>query len=223
MTQTVTPTQSDTRARILAEAERLFRQLGYGKTTVAEIARCCGMSPANVYRFFASKAAINEAICADQLAEGEALARRIARRAAPADERLIAFVCEIHDLHKERFAKERKLHELVETAMVENWRTIEAYKGNLRAVLITLIAEGVREGIYTVAKPEQAGRVAFNTLAKVFNPSLIAQCSHEDLTTQAEELAAFIDGALRSGVEGRAAATAASRPPHDGNLPLSDD
>jgi AcrR family transcriptional regulator len=223
MPPTVTPSQSDTRARILAEAERLFRQLGYGKTTVAEIARCCGMSPANVYRFFASKAAINEAICADQLAEGEALARRIARRAAPADARLTAFVCEIHDLHKERFAKERKLHELVETAMAENWRAIETYKGNLRAVLVTVIADGVREGIYTVADPEQAGRVAFNTLAKVFNPALIAQCSHEDLTTQAAELAAFIDGALRSGVAGRADRTETPRASGTGTLSDPDD
>ena len=44
--------ESDTRERILAVAERLFRQIGYQKTTVADIAKELRMSPANVYRFF---------------------------------------------------------------------------------------------------------------------------------------------------------------------------
>ena len=52
----------ETRARIEETAERLFRVMGYQKTAVADIARELGMSPANVYRFFPSKSAINEAI-----------------------------------------------------------------------------------------------------------------------------------------------------------------
>ncbi|MBR7551869.1 helix-turn-helix transcriptional regulator, partial [Mycobacterium tuberculosis] len=52
----------DTRSRIMIEAERLFRHFGYNKTTVADIAREMGMSPANIYRFFASKAALMEAM-----------------------------------------------------------------------------------------------------------------------------------------------------------------
>lgn len=199
------PTADETRARILAEAERLFRQHGYAKTTVAEIAKCCGMSPANVYRFFASKAAINEAICAEQLAEGEALARRIARRDEMPSARFRAFICEIHEHHRERFAKERKLHELVEVAMEQNWRTIEQYKANLRAILAGIIADGIAEGTYPLTVPDPAARVTFNALAKVFNPTMIAQNSHEDLDGQAAALAAFLDGALRAGVSGETA------------------
>ena len=48
----------DTRARIMETAEALFRRLGFAKTTVADIAAELGMSPANIYRFFASKNAI---------------------------------------------------------------------------------------------------------------------------------------------------------------------
>ena len=54
--------RGQTRARIEDTAERLFRTMGYQKTAVADIARELGMSPANVYRFFPSKSAINEAI-----------------------------------------------------------------------------------------------------------------------------------------------------------------
>ena len=54
--------ESDTRERILEVAERLFRLIGYQKTTVGDIAKELRMSPANVYRFFESKKAIHMAV-----------------------------------------------------------------------------------------------------------------------------------------------------------------
>src|SRR6202035_3855730 len=54
--------EHDTRERILVVAERLFREIGYQKTTVADIAKVLRMSPANVYRFFDSKKAIHEGV-----------------------------------------------------------------------------------------------------------------------------------------------------------------
>jgi AcrR family transcriptional regulator len=53
----------EVRARILRVAEEHFRRIGYHKTSVADFASELGMSPANVYRFFPSKGAINESIC----------------------------------------------------------------------------------------------------------------------------------------------------------------
>jgi AcrR family transcriptional regulator len=43
--------EKDTHKLIVEVAERLFRQIGFQKTTVADIARELHMSPANVYRF----------------------------------------------------------------------------------------------------------------------------------------------------------------------------
>ncbi len=64
-----------TRCRILQTAERFFREIGYQKTTVADIAKTLRMSPANVYRFFESKKAINEAVVGRLIAEAEARSR----------------------------------------------------------------------------------------------------------------------------------------------------
>ena len=47
------------RERILDVAEEHFRHIGFQKTTVADIAKCLGMSSANEYRFFPSRMAIN--------------------------------------------------------------------------------------------------------------------------------------------------------------------
>jgi len=54
--------ENDTHLVILEAAERLFGQIGFQKTTVADIAHNLRMSPANVYRFFTSKAEIHEAV-----------------------------------------------------------------------------------------------------------------------------------------------------------------
>ena len=52
-------------------AERLFREIGYQKTTVADIAKMLRMSPANVYRFFDSKKAIHEGVACGLMGEVE--------------------------------------------------------------------------------------------------------------------------------------------------------
>jgi len=70
--------EKDTHRQIVEVAERLFRQIGFQKTTVADIARELHMSPANVYRFFAAKSEINAAVCLDILGRIEAEAEKIA-------------------------------------------------------------------------------------------------------------------------------------------------
>ena len=45
----------DPSARILAAAYARFQRFGFGKTTMAEIAGDCGMSAANLYRYFENK------------------------------------------------------------------------------------------------------------------------------------------------------------------------
>jgi AcrR family transcriptional regulator len=61
--------EKDQRSQIVETAERLFRQIGFQKTTVADIARELRMSPANVYRFFGSKSEINAAVARQLMSE----------------------------------------------------------------------------------------------------------------------------------------------------------
>ena len=47
--------QDDTHQKIIAAAKRRFTHYGYTKTTMAELAVDCDMSPGNLYRYFAGK------------------------------------------------------------------------------------------------------------------------------------------------------------------------
>jgi AcrR family transcriptional regulator len=73
---------ADVRNDIVSAAWDLFRQLGV-HTTVADVAERLGMSSANIYRFFPSKQALTDAVCASQLAALTETARAAATQPGP--------------------------------------------------------------------------------------------------------------------------------------------
>ena len=88
MTDVIDHTETDVRERILVTAERLFREIGYQKTTVADIAKALRMSPANVYRFFDSKKSINAGVARRLMGEVEQASQVIVRKPDRAAARL---------------------------------------------------------------------------------------------------------------------------------------
>ena len=61
--------KSATRDRILHAAMTRIKHYGYGKTTMAEIAADCDMSPGNIYRFYEAKIDLAEAMARKHYAE----------------------------------------------------------------------------------------------------------------------------------------------------------
>src|SRR5947207_15448953 len=102
----------EVRARILEAAEEHFRRIGYHKTSVADIASELGMSPANVYRFFPTRDAINESICGRILNEVADIAFAIARTNAPAIEKLDQLLTAVHRHNKMTVVREKHMHDL---------------------------------------------------------------------------------------------------------------
>src|SRR5215469_7196390 len=91
--------EPDVRERILVTAERLFREIGYQKTTVADIAKALHMSPANVYRFFDSKKSINIGVARRLMAQVEAESRVIAGRPGSPTLKLRKLLTTIHRMN----------------------------------------------------------------------------------------------------------------------------
>ena len=116
-----------TRSRILEVAVQLYRQLGHRKTTVIDIAHEISMSPANCYRFFRSKQAIKEAVVGRLLEQVIVAAVDAARSDDSATVRLQAVLQEVERLHRNRFMQDKSLHDLVVTAMRENWTSVRPY------------------------------------------------------------------------------------------------
>ncbi|MFL6792485.1 MAG: TetR/AcrR family transcriptional regulator [Bradyrhizobium sp.] len=169
--------ESDTRERILVVAERLFRQIGYQKTTVADIAKELRMSPANVYRFFDSKKAIHEGVARTLMGEVEVEAQRIARTPGPAAVRLREMMKTIHRMNSERYVGDCKLHEMVEIAMQEDWDVCVAHMQMITTVVGEVIAQGAASGEFEIADLPLASMCACTAMMRFFHPQMIAQCA----------------------------------------------
>ncbi|MGY3529525.1 TetR/AcrR family transcriptional regulator [Bradyrhizobium embrapense] len=177
MTLITEHSETDTRERILVVAERLFRQIGYQKTTVADIAKELRMSPANVYRFFDSKKSIHEGVARSLMGEVEIEAQRIARSEGPAATRLRQMMTTINRMNTERYVGDSKLHEMVEIAMQEDWEVCVAHMELIGQTIGAVIAQGVASGEFEVQDLEVAALCAGTAMMRFFHPQMIAQCA----------------------------------------------
>ena len=167
--------EPDTRERILVVAERLFRQLGYQKTTVADIAKVLHMSPANVYRFFDSKKAIVEGVARVLMGEVEDAGQAILNKPGPATLRLRELLSTVHRMNCERFVGDSKLHEMVEIAMEESWEVCVAHMKTVTETIGGVIAQGVASGEFEAADVPLAAMCTCHAMVGFFHPQLIAQ------------------------------------------------
>ena len=189
--------QPEIRDLILTEAERLFRAFGYSKTTVADIAHACAMSTANVYRFFESKTAINEAITEVVLIRMELMAQSIAREQRPASERLKKLILEGHRFTCKQYLNESRVHEIVAKAMDEQWAVIDAHIERVRGCYRLVIEDGVRSGEFSAGNIADRCDCVFNAVMPFCHPQLVAEKFAEDRGRQAALMAEFLVGALR--------------------------
>lgn len=188
-----------TRCRVVETAERLFRQFGYLKTTVADIAAELDMSPANIYRFFASKAAITEAVLQKITGEVVEEARAVAAEPAlSAEEKLRRVIRACNSAICERCLADSRMHAMVHVAIEENWHVIRRHKAALREVTAAIIADGVRSGEFDVADPELAALCFQHAMMSSLHPMIVEHRLREgeDVEAMIEPMLAFSFRAL---------------------------
>ncbi|TYL97379.1 TetR/AcrR family transcriptional regulator [Bradyrhizobium rifense] len=169
--------EGDTRDRILEVAERLFRVIGYQKTTVGDIAKELRMSPANVYRFFESKKAIHQSVARSLMGEVELEAQRIVARPGPVLERFRELLTTINRMNTERYVGDSKLHEMVEIAMQEDWDVCVTHMECIAGVIGQMIAQGAATGEFEAPDLQLASLCACTAMMRFFHPQMIAQCA----------------------------------------------
>jgi AcrR family transcriptional regulator len=193
-----------TRLRIEEAAERLFRTLGYQKTAVADIARELGMSPANVYRFFPSKSAINEAIAARMLGVLREEIEAIARGPGTAPDRLRRVLSALFERKLETFFTERRLHDMVTAAINEHWGVIERYLQGVHGAIRRVLEDGMAAGNFARSDAEATAHTVMHTMVAWNHPALVETCiarkgqTPEELRAQVAAMTEFVLRALRA-------------------------
>ncbi|NTA19364.1 TetR/AcrR family transcriptional regulator [Agrobacterium tumefaciens] len=131
-----------TKFDILQSAEELFAEFGYRKTTIEDIASRVGISRAEFYRFFPSRALIDEALAELQLCKITDELERIADSTNQScDLRLARLLRTVAELSSEKIVKGGHANDLVRDAVTEAWPVSCQFLARVRFLLSKLLKE----------------------------------------------------------------------------------
>jgi len=169
------PVDHDIRDQIVAAANEHFSQYGYGKTTVSDLAKAIGFSKAYIYKFFDSKQAIGEAICANCLAEiVVAVEQAINVEDLSPTERFRRLVKTVIATGVNLFFNDRKLYDIAAFAASESWPSTRAYEAQIKRFVSQIVREGREIGEFERKTPLDETVEAIHLALRPFvNPLLL--------------------------------------------------
>ena len=194
------PAPSSLPERILDAAEEVLRRHGSAKANVVDVARLLGMSHANIYRHFASKKALLDAIAARWLHQiSDPLELIAANDKLPAPQRLTRWFDTL------RLGKRRKLLDDPELFRIYLQVTEQAHEvvgehvASLLSQVQRIIADGIASGEFSSdLRPRLAARAFLQGTVQFHHPAMITQLP---APTSAEGHAVL--GLLLTGLRGR--------------------
>jgi AcrR family transcriptional regulator len=158
--------------RILATAEEVLRRYGPGKATVVDVAQALGVSHGSVYRHFASKAALRDAVLRvwlDRLmAPLEAI---VAGRASPPT-RLRQWLVTLREAKRDKALADPELFATYGALAADAREVINDHVDDLRQQITTLIAAGVASGDFRKIDPHATALVILHATSRFHYPGM---------------------------------------------------
>ena len=168
------PVDHDVRNQIVAAAMDHFRLYGYEKTTVSDLAKAIGFSKAYIYKFFESKQAIGEHICANCLLEVETEIRSAVDGADRAPEKLRRMFKMGVEASLRLFFEERKLYDIAAAAATGRWASVLAYEERIRLLLRDILLLGRESEEFERKTPLDEAVTAIHLIMRPYlNPLLL--------------------------------------------------
>nr|POY50576.1 AcrR family transcriptional regulator [Pectobacterium versatile] len=134
-------------------AKEHFGHFGYEKTTVSDLAKAIGFSKAYIYKFFDSKQAIGEVICASRLAMIMDIVNSAIADAPTASEKLRCLFRALTEAGSDLFFHDRKLYDIAAVASRDRWPSAAAHEEKLRQLIQQILLEGRQSGEFERKTP----------------------------------------------------------------------
>ncbi|WP_431295821.1 TetR/AcrR family transcriptional regulator [Rahnella sp. PAMC 25559] len=165
------PSDHSVRDQIVDAATEHFGHFGYEKTTVSELAKSIGFSKSYIYKFFDSKQAIGEVICANRLAMIMEIVNSAIADAPSASEKLRRLFRALTEAGSDLFFHDRKLYDIAAVAARDKWPSAEAYEKRLRLLVEHIIVEGRQSGEFERKTPlDEAAHALYLVMRPYISP-----------------------------------------------------
>ena len=186
------PLDHSVREQIVEAAFEHFGHYGYEKTTVAELAKSIGFSKSYIYKFFDSKQAIGEVICANRLELIMAAVLSAIEDAPSASEKLRRLFKSLTEAGSELFFHDRKLYDIAAVAARDQWPAVYELEAHMRQVIQNILLEGRESGEFERKTPlDEAANAIYLVMRPYVNPVQL-QYNLEMAPVSAVQLSALI-------------------------------
>ena len=157
--------------RILEAAEEVLRRFGPEKATVVDVARAIGVTHGSVYRHFASKAALRDAVVRRWLDAMMPPLEAVAAEEGPAPARLRRWLEVLIAAKRRRAAGDPELFATYSSLAKQARDVVRAHVDALVDQAARIIADGVARGEFTAADPAAAGRAVLHATTRFYSPA----------------------------------------------------
>ncbi len=193
-------TKPDTRQNILDAAVKRILHYGYAKTTMSEIACDCSMSAGNIYRFFASKLDIAEAMARQFNEEQFQQLARIARGSGRASTRLRKLYAHTLAMTYEMLDEDAKILEVAEVIARERPEYANEKLAQVRVYIVQILNDGVAAGEFApIADPDFTAEMIQSAMMKFVYPQLFSMLTLEKLERELDGVMGLLLAGLKCG------------------------
>jgi AcrR family transcriptional regulator len=188
--------KDNVRCQIIEAAKKRFSHFGYAKTTMAEVATDCSMSPGNLYRFFPGKLDIAEAIATEDYEKHLEHLRKLAvMPGRNARERLHDLLFEELRRTYNKLEKDPRAYEMATVISRERPTFANWMLANERKILVELLDEAERRGEFVSDDKELTAEMIQSATMKFRYPQLWSKLTLPKLERELEGvLKLMVDG-----------------------------
>ena len=186
------PSDHSVRDQVVEAATQHFGHYGYEKTTVSDLAKAIGFSKAYIYKFFDSKQAIGEVICANRLAMIMAIVESTIADAPTASEKLRRLFRALVEAGSDLFFHDRKLYDIAAVAGRDQWPSALAHDERLKVLVREIVLEGRQSGEFERKTPLDDAVQAIHLVLRPYISPVQLQYNLDIVTTAPVQLSALI-------------------------------
>ena len=192
------------RGNIVEAAKKRFVHYGYAKTTMAEIASDCNMSPGNLYRYFPGKLDIAEAICTEAGEYAIAKLRDVMRRPGrTAKERLRDFLFADMRLTYDQLEFDKQVFEMARVVSSERPHFANRILAVNRSLLSEILSAGNASGEFVIEDVVFTAEMIQSASVKFRYPQMHSKLSYDKLERELGGVLHLLLNGLDDGGAGR--------------------
>lgn len=171
------PVPDGTRARILAVATEQIRRLGLARFSVIHVARAAGMTHANIYRYFESKAALTGEIAAEWLRGLEQRLAEITQAPDPAYDKLERFLTLLARAYEDKARNDPEVFAIMADGTGPD---SDRHGQRVRALLGHIIEEGAATRTFAATEARRTEQLILDTMHRFIDAATVRRAVSQD-------------------------------------------